>query len=146
VRAFRFRLQRALRFSLLRENQKKAQIAAGLQRTVFLERYLAQLEKGAAVALALSSRSFHSLEAEAHRQSIVPALLERRRMESLLAEEREFLTIRQLELKRLSQRRRSLESLSEKHRSIFLVERSRDEQKAIDDAFNLTRNREMKSK
>ncbi len=146
MKAFKFRLQRALRFSLVRENQKKAQIAAGLQRIGFLERYLTQLEKKAATALALSAASFHSLEAEAHRQSIVPALEERRRMESLLAEEKDFMATRQLELKRLSQRRRSLESLSEKHRGIFVVERSRAEQKTIDDAFNLNRNREMKSK
>lgn len=146
MRAFRFRLQRALRFSLIRENQKKAQIAAGLQRMGFLERYLSQLERKATAALALSTISFHSVEAEAQRQSIVPALEERRRMEALLLEEKEFLAKRQTELKRLSQRRRSLESLSEKHRATFLVERSRAEQKSIDDAFNLTRNREMKLK
>lgn len=146
MRAFKFRLQRALRFSLVREKQKKAQIAGGLQRLKFLERYLAQLEKKATTALELSTASFHSLEAEAQRQSVVPTLEERRRMEALLAEEKEFLATRQLELKRLSQRRRSLESLSEKHRASFIVDRSRAEQKSIDDAFNLTRNREMKPK
>ncbi len=132
MRGFVFRLQRALRFSLLRENQKKTQVAAGLQRVLFLEKYILKLEKSLRTALEVSRQAVHELGAEAHRQAIVPALDERKRISKLLMEEREGLKQRQTELARLSQRRRSLESLREKHLADFKLETSRKEQKRID--------------
>lgn len=132
MRGFVFRLQRALRFALLRENQKKTQVAAGLQRVIFLEKYVAKLEKNLRTALEISRQAVNDLGADAHRQAVVPTLDERKRISKLLLEERDGLKQRQQELGRLSQRRRSLESLREKHLAEFKLEATRKDQKRID--------------
>jgi flagellar biosynthesis chaperone FliJ len=143
MRNFKFRLQRALRFSLLRENQKKAQIAAGMQRMGFLKLYLEQLDRRLKTALSKGHEEFQSLEGQAHRQAVVPTLEESRRMDVLLKEESDYMAQRQKELRHLSQRRRSLESLKEKHLQKFRLESTRAEQKSIDDAVSLKQAREI---
>ncbi|MBY0371876.1 hypothetical protein K2X33_14420 [bacterium] len=139
MRRFRFRLQRALQFASLRENQKKAQIANALQRIRFLDKYLVQLDSKVLACLEASRREVNTLSAQAHHQAIVPALDEIKRAKALLIEEREALAQRQAELIRLAQRRRSLESLKEKRVQEFKQDTSRREQKAIDNAASLVR-------
>ncbi len=143
MRGFQFRLHRALRFALLRENQKKGQVANARKRIAFLEKYLAQLSAKIRTSFAESNKAIHGLSAEAHRQAIVPAIEESKRLTVLLAEEYEAIDERKKELVHLSQRRRSLEALEEKQAAEFKLERSRRDQKKIDEAVNLTRNRQI---
>ncbi len=145
MRKFAFRLQRALRFALLRENQKKTQVASSLQRIRFLEKYLSRLAGEVRTAVEQSHRDIHSLSAEAHRRAIVPKMDEEKRIENLLQEEKQALQERQGELVRLSQRRRSLESLREKRKQEFRLERSRYEQKTIDEMAGSRRSRDTES-
>jgi flagellar export protein FliJ len=143
MRGFVFRLQRALRFSILREDQKKSQIANALKRITFLETYLKKLAMQMRTALQQSHESVNSLESEASRQWIVPNLEESKRLSALLVEEKQALEERKKELVRLSQRRRSLESLQEKQRGDYRVEKSRREQKKVDEIVNLNRARSI---
>lgn len=141
MKGFVFRLQRALRFALLRENQKKAQIANGLKRISFLKKYLGQLDSKLQTALAQSHSEFHSLLGAAYRQSIIPTMEESKRLKLLLQEEFDAIEARKKELAHLSQRRRSLEALEEKQSAEFRLDRSRKEQKRIDETVNLARAR-----
>lgn len=142
MRRFVFRLQRALRFALLRENQKKAQIASALQRIQFLQQYLDRLDSQIRQAVSKSSL-FHTLEGEAHRNAVPQSIEEHKRLTGVLSEERGALETRRTELARLSQRRRSLESLKEKRRADFRVEQSRAEQKQIDDIVSGRRGQDL---
>lgn len=135
-----FRLQRALQFALLRENQKKQQVASGLQRISFLNKYLARLDGQLREAI-VQSRAVHTLAGDAHRQSIQPTLDEQKRLGILLEEELEALTKRRRELIHLSQRRRSLESLKEKKQKEFRSEADRKEQKRLDEWVSMERGR-----
>ncbi len=145
MRKFAFRLERALRFALLRENQTKTQIAGILQRISFLDKYTAKLETKIRTAIEVSTRAVNTLEGDAHRHSIVPTMEENRRIAALRVEEYEALDKKQKALIRLSQRRRSLESLKEKRIAEFRLDRTRKEQKAIDDFVQLRRARGIAS-
>jgi flagellar export protein FliJ len=145
MRKFAFRLQRALRFSLLRESQSKTQIAAVLQRISFLDKYTTKLEAKIRTAIEMSTQGINTLEGDAHRHAIVPTIEENRRILSLRVEELAALEKKQRELKRLSQRRRSLESLKEKHILEFRLEKTRKEQKGIDEMVQLRRARALTS-
>src|SRR5690606_27214989 len=126
-------LQRSLRLALLRENQEKQQVAAVLLRIAYLDKYLNRLESNVRAAIEKSYHDVGSLEAEAHRQSVVPTMTEKRRIEGLLVEEKEGLELRQRELVHLARRRRSLESLRERRAAEFRVVKNRDDQKKQDD-------------
>lgn len=139
MRKFAFRLHRALRFAWLKENQKRTQVANALQRIRFLEKYETQLNSRISVALGTSYSALNTLAGDAHGQAILPAVDERRKIVSLIAEENAALLDRQKELIRLSQRRRSLESLREKKAREFRIENSRREQKIIDDTVSLSK-------
>lgn len=141
MRRFSFRLQRALDFALLRENQKKKVVARALQRISFLKKYTVQLETKIRTAIETSNRAIGTLEADAHRQSVLPTIEESRRIQGLLGEEEKELHTQQEALVRLSQRRRSLESLREKRMDDFKLDRSRAEQKRIDENVSLKRDR-----
>lgn len=135
MKRFVFKLERALRFALLRENQKKQQIAAALQRIAFLQKYSLQLKSKLATDLAAASFGVHSVQAEAGRLAAVPSVQEKKRVEGLLEDERAALSDRQRELMHLSQRRRSLESLREKMEAGHRQQESRREQKQVDEAI-----------
>ena len=143
MRKFAFRLQRALQFALLRENQSKKKVAATLQRMAFLEKYSTKLEERLKAAIEWSNRAVNTLEGDAHRQAILPTMDESKRIGVLLEEEKEALKAAQDELIRQSRRRRSLESLREKRQSDFRKDEARREQKKIDDMVSLGQARKL---
>ncbi len=145
MRKFKFRLERALRFAGLRENQKKTQVAATLQRIRFLDKYIVKLDSKLQQALEISSREVNTLQGEAHRQSVVPTMDELKRMQKLLVEEKAALETQKQEMNKLSQRRRSLESLREKHMADFKLSETRAEQKRIDDMVSVRTARALTS-
>lgn len=132
---FRYRLERALQLSRLKESLKKLEIASAMHRIRFLETRKSGVDQRMREILAKNSESLSW--APYLSSKLASDLHESKELTNVLHKEQLELDLRREELAELVRNRGALESLREKRLAEHNLRVRRREQKQLDELFQL---------
>lgn len=137
--SFRFRLAKSLKLTSLQEDSKKQEVLRCNQRIAFIEGRIQTIRSEIRDLMEREKQnpSFWALFSDRKVSLDISRL---QRAQQLLENEREVLKVRKQELNEFIRRRKALESVREKDHAEHRVKERRDEQKRLDDFFNIGKN------
>jgi flagellar export protein FliJ len=134
---YRFRLEKILHFTRLKETVKKIEIASAVQRVEFLKTRRQSVETELRSLLENTSLAPDPVWAPFQASKVTFDMQELEKLAGFLSKEQSVLDKLRADLLRLAMRRKALEALKERRAREFNTIRSRKQQIDLDEAYRL---------